>query len=108
LSITYKKIKTPGLLDSDSIFLSPIKKATVFFENYEKRSLREIESGIKSLKKQIFKHRDCIENPTKYYPDFYTFDPRRQRHLIEVKWLKDIARQQEYLNILVELSKLKK
>jgi hypothetical protein len=76
-----------------------------FLENYKKKPMREIESGIKSLKKQILKHRDCIKNPTKYYPRFQELDPRHQKDLINIKWPKDIARQLEHLNILEELLK---
>lgn len=82
-------------------------KHSGFLDNYKKRSVHEIRSGIKSLKKQISKHKDCIENPQKYYPDFYELDPRHQEDLIKVKWPGDIARQTDHLNILEELLKLK-
>jgi len=78
-------------------------KHSGFLENYKNKPTSELEAGIKSLKKQIKRHEDCIQNPTEYYPNFYELDPREQEHLIRIKWPGDILRQKEHLNILEQL-----
>jgi hypothetical protein len=60
----------------------------------------ELKKGIKSLQKQIEKHRLWISDPTTKIPGFANFHPDRQSNLIERKWPQDIQRQQEQIGIL--------
>ncbi len=70
-------------------------------------SKREIEKGIRSIKKQIAEHEAKIANPEKHIGDWSKLDPRKQSDLVNRKWPGDIARQKEQLGILKELSKRK-
>ncbi|WP_333873070.1 hypothetical protein [Methylobacter sp.] len=68
----------------------------------------ELEKGIKSLQKQIDKHRLWISDPTTKIPGFTSFHPDRQRNLIERKWPQDIQRQQEQITILTGILRERK
>ena len=77
-----------------------------FLKNYSSRSRAEIEKGIRSLEKQIEKHKNKINNPQNV-KNFGELDKKKQVDLIRNKWPSDIARQQEQLNILQGLLKSK-
>ncbi len=64
-----------------------------------------IRKGIKSLEKQVEKHRTWIKNPSLKVPNFRRLDPRHQRDLVENRWPNDIARQLELILILEGLLK---
>jgi hypothetical protein len=76
-----------------------------FLRNYQGKSPDELRRGIDSLKKQIAEHRDKIANPRKHIPDWESLDPRQQKALLDKKWLSDIQRQTEQLEILEGLLK---
>jgi RHS repeat-associated protein len=72
-------------------------------ENYRNRPTAEIEKGIRSMEKEIEKHRGWIENPESKNPNFRKLDPRQQEALVKKKWPSDIARLQEQIEKLKEV-----
>ena len=59
-----------------------------------------LERAIKSFQLLVGRHESWIQNPTAEYPDFYQWDPRRQRNLIEHHWPADIARHRDFIRII--------
>jgi RHS repeat-associated protein len=76
-----------------------------FLRNYLGKSAAELERGIGSLERQIATHLDKIKSPGKYIEGFDKLDPRQQRALVNEKWLSDVQRQREQLEILKRLRK---
>ena len=76
-----------------------------WFNLYQQKAVKELEKGIKSIKKQIEAHEAKIIDPKKHVTDWNKLDPRHQHDLVNKKWPSDIIRQQEQLNILEELLK---
>ena len=70
---------------------------------YSKRSVKEIEKGIKSYEKQIAKHKDKIVNPSKHCQEWDTLEPRHQEHLVTVKWSEEIKMFEEQRDTLHEI-----
>jgi len=75
-------------------------KHEVFLKNYEKRTDRELQKGIRSIQKQIIEHQDKIVNPQKHYPEWENVRPEKREHLVNEKWNEDIQRQREQKEIL--------
>ncbi|ACX72187.1 hypothetical protein Metvu_0320 [Methanocaldococcus vulcanius M7] len=74
-------------------------KHSGLLEKYEKKSTREIYKAMKSYLKQVEIHRDKINNPTKYIPNFYQLSDKEQKGLLN-KWKKDMERNQELADIM--------
>jgi gas vesicle protein len=75
-------------------------KHSGFYKQYVKKPTKDIQNGIKSINKEIEKHKDKIANPEKYIPEWDRLDPREQKALINKKWPGDIKRQKEQKQIL--------
>lgn len=71
-----------------------------FYNQYVNKSNMEIQRAIRSLDKRIAEHESWIQNPELHLPNFSSLDSRQQRALVEDKWMRDIARQQEQKMIL--------
>lgn len=72
-------------------------------ETYQKRSSKEIQKGVRSLKKQIEIHKDKIANPKKYCPDWDSFRPERKKALVEKLWPSEIQKFEEQKIILNDI-----
>lgn len=83
-------------------------KHSTWYKIYQNKPSKEIQKGIKSIKKEIIEHKEKIKNPEKHYPDFKNFDTRRQDNLINKKWPSDIKRQEEQKGILEGILKERK
>ena len=71
-----------------------------WYEQALSLTANQLRKGIRSLNNQIVEHYDKIANPKNHIPNWDDLDPRQQRNLLEKKWLKDIERQQEQMDIL--------
>jgi len=71
-----------------------------FLKNYLGKTAEQLQKGIDSFNKQIQKHLDKIDNPSKEIADFDKLDIRQQQHLVEKKWPSDIKRLKEQKDIL--------
>jgi hypothetical protein len=67
---------------------------------YSKRTVKEVEKGIRSYQKQIELHENKIKNPERFIPDWYDLDPRQREALVSKKWNEDIKRLKEQKEIL--------
>jgi len=97
-----KKIgKLEGAIDSacDNLLAKSPSEAYLAAKNggkharlldFEQRSAKEVQKSIKSLEKQIVKHQDKIDNPSKYCSEWDTMDPRRKNALINKRWPAEI------------------
>lgn len=52
------------------------------------------------MEKQVALHKDKIQNPDKYIPDFMKLDVRQQQALLQSKWPSDIERLNEQIDVL--------
>lgn len=81
-------------------------KHSGFLKNMEGRASSELEKGIESMEANILEHQNLIKDPAKYMQlynkkgDWNLLDWRQQKHLINVKWLGDIQRAKEQIDIL--------
>jgi hypothetical protein len=90
-------------LDTNSAYQAALHKDGAhhgWYRQQQELTDAELKKGIKSLQKQIEKHRLWISDPTTKIPGFANFHPDRQSNLIERKWPQDIQRQQEQIGIL--------
>lgn len=69
-------------------------------KNYEQRSNKELEKGIRKYQRRINEHYDKIADPRKYYPDWDNYHPNRKNDLINSHWPNDIKRLNEQKEIL--------
>lgn len=70
-----------------------------FLQNYINKSVGEIKKGINSFKKQIVKHKNKIQNPTKHVDNWKNLN-NFEKNGLKRKWQKDITRQKEQKSIL--------
>jgi len=71
-----------------------------FYKTHNKLSDQELFKSINSSLAQIDKHKKWIDNPLTKTPDFYNFDKRRQKSLVEVHWPADINRHNDQIEII--------
>jgi len=67
---------------------------------YSKRTVKEVEKGIRSYQKQIELHENKIKNPERFIPEWNDLDPRQREALVSKKWNEDIKRLKEQKEIL--------
>ncbi len=75
-------------------------KYSGFYETHKGLTRSELLKSIRSSQIQIEKHSEWISNPLSKNPNFYQFDIRRQRSLIDVHWPADIRRHQDQIAII--------
>ena len=94
-------ITTPASPDPDD----DNEKHKGWKEQQKKLSDKELQKGINSFEKQIELHKDKINNPEKYYPEWNSLNQKQREALINNKWPSDIKRQEEQKKILEEILK---
>jgi hypothetical protein len=120
VSVSLAGFKQPGLSYTGSLLkvesaalteASAYEKALAggshsgFLKNYLGKSVKQIQSGINSMKANIIEHQNLISDPAKYLEQYgkgnwNLLDPRQQQHLLNVKWPGDIQRANEQINVL--------
>ncbi len=72
------------------------------------KPIKEIQKSVRSYEKLIIEHKDKIDNPAKYCPDWENFHPNRKKALVEKVWPNEIQCYTEQMEILQTILNQKK